>query len=66
VCAGADLAKIVAIIALGMPATLLVTAWIAVAIRNATRTELEEQPVPKRLPPFSKFHYALWGELLSF
>lgn len=59
--AGSDLAKIMAIIAVGMPASLLVTAWVAVAIRSAVRTEMEEQPTPKRLPSFNKFHYAGWG-----
>lgn len=53
-----------AIIGVGMPASLLVTAWVAVAIRNAVRTEMEEQPAPKRLPSFNKYHYAGWGVLL--
>ncbi|EIE23379.1 hypothetical protein COCSUDRAFT_15440, partial [Coccomyxa subellipsoidea C-169] len=62
---GADLAKIMAIIGVGMPASLLVTAWVAVAIRNAVRTEMEEQPTPKRLPSFNKYHYAGWGGVLA-
>ena len=65
VAAGSDLAKITAIIGVGMPASLLVTAWVAVTIRNAVRTEMEEQPVPKRLPAFNKFHYAGWGMTIA-
>jgi hypothetical protein len=53
-----------AIIGVGMPASLLVTAGVAVAIRNAVRTEMEEQPALKRMPSFNKFHYAGWGALL--
>lgn len=54
-----------AIIAVGMPASLLVTAQIAVSIRTAVKTEMEEQPPPKRLPPFGRLHYAGWGERSS-
>lgn len=59
--AGADLAKILGIIAVGMPASLLVTAQVTVLIRNAVRTDMEEQPPVKRLPPFTAAHYAGWG-----
>ena len=44
-----------------MPASLLVTAQVAVSIRNAVKTEMEEQPPLKRLPPFNKYHYSGWG-----
>lgn len=44
-----------------MPATLVVTAAIAVAIRAATNTEMEAQPPPKPLPPFTRSHYIAWG-----
>ena len=59
--AGADLAKILGIIAVGMPASLLVTAQVTVLIRNAVKTDMEEQPPVKRLPPFTTLHYAGWG-----
>lgn len=61
-CAGADLGKIVAIVALGMPASLIFTAQVAVAIRKLVETKLEDTPTPKKLPPFKRFHYSLWGE----
>ena len=61
-CAGADLGKIVAIVALGMPASLIFTAQVAVAIRKMVETKLEDTPTPKKLPPFKRFHYSLWGE----
>ena len=37
------------------------TAQVAVSIRNAVKTEMEEQPPLKRLPPFNKYHYGGWG-----
>ena len=61
-CAGSDLGKIVAIIAVGMPASLIFTAQVAVAIRKMVETKLEDTPTPKKLPPFKRFHYSLWGE----
>lgn len=60
-CAGADLAKILGIIALGMPASLVFTAQVAVSIRKMVETKLEDTPTPKKLPPFKRFHYSLWG-----
>lgn len=53
--------KILAIIAVGMPASLVFTAQIAVSIRKMVKTELEDSPTPKKLPPFKRFHYSLWG-----
>lgn len=60
-CAGADLAKILGIVALGMPASLVFTAQVAVSIRKMVETKLEDTPTPKKLPPFTRFHYSLWG-----
>ena len=60
-CAGADLAKILGIVALGMPASLVFTAQVAVSIRKMVETKLEDTPAHKKLPPFKRFHYSLWG-----
>ena len=62
--AGSDLAKIIGIIAVGMPASLLFTAQVAVSIRKMVDTKLEDTPTPKKLPPFKRFHYNLWGSFL--
>ena len=59
--AGSDLGKILAIIAVGMPASLIFTAQVAVSIRKMVNTKLEDTPTPKKLPPFKPFHYSLWG-----
>ena len=59
--AGSDLGKILAIIAVGMPASLIFTAQVAVTVRKAVNTKLEDTPTPKKLPPFKPFHYSLWG-----
>ena len=53
--------KILAIIAVGMPASLVFTAQVAVSIRKMVNTKLEDTPTPKKLPPFKPFHYSLWG-----
>ena len=60
-CVGSDLAKIVGIICVGMPASLLVTAQVAVLIRSAVRTTLEDTPPSQKLPPFAQSHYLAWG-----
>ena len=59
--AGSDLGKIIGIIAIGMPASLLFTAQVAVSIRRMVNTKLEDTPAPKKPPPFKAFHYSLWG-----
>ena len=53
--------KILAIIGLGMPASLLVTAQVAVSIRALCRTQVEPQPPHRPQPPFSRAHHAAWG-----
>ena len=53
--------KILAIIAVGMPLSLIFTAQVAVSIRKMVNTKLEDTPTPKKLPPFKAFHYSLWG-----
>ena len=60
--AGSDLGKILGIIAIGMPASLIFTAQVAVSIRKMVNTKLEDTPTPKKLPPFKPFHYSLWSE----
>ena len=55
------MAKILAIIGLGMPASLLFTAQVAVGIRVLCRAQVEPQPPPRPQPPFSRAHHAAWG-----
>ena len=59
--AGRDMAKIMAIIGLGMPASLLFTAQVAVGIRGLCQTQVEPQPPPRAEPPFSRAHHLAWG-----
>ena len=58
---GTDLAKMLAVVVLGMPATLLATAALAVAIRNAAKTPLGPPPPAEAPAPFSRRHYVGWG-----
>ena len=60
-CAGRDMAKILAIIGLGMPASLLFTAQVAVVIRALCQTQVEPQPPPRPQQPFSRAHHLAWG-----
>jgi hypothetical protein len=55
------MAKIVVLLTGGMAASLLLTAQIAVGIRNVTNTSLLETPQSKQLPPFSGIYYLGWG-----
>lgn len=56
-----DLIKILALVVVGMPVTLLVTAQVAIVIRHFSQTELEP-PLPQPpTPAFSKLHYTAWG-----
>ncbi|KAK9821310.1 hypothetical protein WJX81_008067 [Elliptochloris bilobata] len=59
--AGRDMAKILAIIGLGMPASLLFTAQVAVGIRALCRTQMEPQPPPRPQLSFSRAHHVGWG-----
>jgi hypothetical protein len=63
--AGADLAKIVGILLVGMAATLLFTAQTAVWIRTAVKTENKEVVKAKPSPPFDGSHYAAWGAVAA-
>ncbi|KAK9807442.1 hypothetical protein WJX73_007719 [Symbiochloris irregularis] len=58
---GVALTKILSIIAIGMPFTLLVTAQVAIVIRRISQTELEPAKPEAQLPPFSKVHHIAWG-----
>lgn len=62
---GADLAKTLAVVVLGMPATLLATAAVAVAIRNAAKTPLGPPPPADAPAPFSRRHYVGWGSVAA-
>lgn len=59
--AGIDLVKILGLVIVGMPATLLVTAQVAILIRKYSKTEMEPHEPQDSMPPFSKLHYAAWG-----
>lgn len=63
---GGDLAKMLAVVVLGMPATLLATAAIAVAIRKAAKTPLGPPPPADAPSPFSRRHYVGWGAVAAF
>lgn len=60
-CAGADLLRIVGILSVGMVATLMFTAQITVAIREAVKTPVKEIAKAKPSPPFETSHYVSWG-----
>ncbi|KAK9823111.1 hypothetical protein WJX72_000351 [[Myrmecia] bisecta] len=60
---GADLSKMLGIIAVGTVATLAATAQVAIVIRNIVKTEMQEAPVAKASPPFTKLHYWAWGAI---
>ncbi len=55
------MAKILAIICLGMPASLLFTAQVAVGIRALCKTQVEPQPPQRPQPPFARAHHLAWG-----
>jgi putative effector of murein hydrolase len=50
-----------AVIVTGIPATLLTTAAVAVAIRKAVGTPLAPTPAPPAPAPFSRRHYIGWS-----
>lgn len=54
-----------AVIAVGMPLTLLTTAQVAFLIRNFVQTEMQNMPAADSLPPFGKMHFITWGRLQS-
>jgi putative effector of murein hydrolase/putative effector of murein hydrolase LrgA (UPF0299 family) len=58
---GADLLRIVGILAVGMVATLLFTAQTTVWIREAVKTPVKEVAKGKPSAPFTAAHYACWA-----
>lgn len=56
-----DLARMLAIIAAGMPATLLATAALVVAIRRLVNTPAGPPPPSAPPKPFTTRHYVGWG-----
>jgi len=64
-CAGADLLRIVGILSVGMVATLMFTAQITVAIREAVKTPVKEIAKAKPSPPFMNLHYIAWGTIFA-
>ena len=50
-----------AVVAVGMPLTLLTTAQIAFMIRKYVQTEMQSMPAADSLPPFNKMHFITWG-----
>lgn len=63
--AGADLLRIVGILSVGMVATLMFTAQITVAIREAVKTPVKEIAKAKPSPPFMSLHYIAWGTIFA-
>ena len=59
--AGMSLAKMVGVVAVGMPLTLLSTAQVAFLIRRWVQTDMLEMPAADQLPPFHKQHFISWG-----
>ena len=58
------MARIMGVNVIGVFLTLLVTAQIAISVRNLVRTQLEETTPPKQSFPFNRNHYVGWGEAL--
>ena len=54
-----------AVIAVGMPLTLLSTAQVAFQVRKYIQTEMLDAPTADALPPFGKMHFITWGMLSS-
>ena len=54
-----------AVVVAGMPATLLVTAAIVVAVRSRLGTPLGDAPPSAAPAPFSKRHYVGWGAIAA-
>lgn len=52
-----------AVVVAGMPATLLATAALAVAIRSAVGTPLGPPPTTAAPAPFSRRHYIWWSAI---
>ncbi len=58
---GADLARIMGILTVGMVATLLFTAQTTVWIREAVKTPVKPIAKGKPAPPFTQAHFMAWG-----
>ena len=59
--AGIDLAKILGLVVVGMPVTLLVTAQVAILIRHFSATQLEPPQTGPPPPAFTRLHHLAWG-----
>lgn len=53
------------ILSVGMVATLMFTAQITVAIREAVKTPVKEIAKAKPSPPFMSLHYIAWGTIFA-
>lgn len=62
---GSSLAKMFAVIAVGMPLTLLSTAQVAFQVRKYIQTEMLDAPTADALPPFGKMHFITWGAVAA-
>lgn len=63
---GTALLKIILVILVGMPASLLVTAAVAKNIRKFVNTELEPAEVQPPSRPFTLKHHIAWGGAFRF
>lgn len=61
---GSALLRILVVILVGMPASLLFTAAVAKTIRQLTNTELEPTQPSKASAPFTRGHHIAWSALL--
>lgn len=62
---GADLLRIVSLLSVGMVATLLFTAQVTVAIREAVKTPVQPVSKGKPSPPFESSHFMAWGSIAA-
>lgn len=63
--AGSALLKIVLVILVGMPASLLVTAAVAKNIRKVVNTKMEPPDVAPPSAPFTANHHIAWSKLIA-
>lgn len=60
-----DLARMAAVVAVGMPSTLLISAACVLGIRHMSGKEVQAQAQQPPPPPFTKAHAAAWGVLAT-
>lgn len=51
------------VVAIGMPLTLLSTAYVAFLVRKYVKTEMLDTPTADALPPFGRWHFITWGKM---